>query len=395
MEDRRYAQRLSRKISTYRSLILLSLLFATLPIFVANSQSLSAKGSSGGEIVANRDEISNSETFSIANLPRNLWDAATQTAVKINPLNNALIERLRQAMPEFVPQPDQLAVKPEKYWGVEGVYLTVGFLDNPPKDLRARILSQMNAWGKTGNIQFVETNINPQVRITLTPDDGYWSYVGTDILNVEADQPTMNLGNLAMDTPDDQFNGVVLHETGHTLGFPHEHLRRELVERIDRNKAIAYYQETQGWTPEEVNKNVLTPLEESSIMGTTSADSSSIMCYRIPGEITKDGNPIMGGTEISSSDYEFVAQIYPKPSASDRVIVYTNSEYGGFGQTLAPGEYNSSKINDVISSVKVPAGRKAIFYSDVNFGGQTKTFTADTPYVGSDFNDQTSSIVIE
>ena len=332
-------------------------------------------------------------------LPRNRWVAAAQTAVKINPLNNAPIERLRQAMPEFVPQPEQLAVLNTKYWGTDGVYLTVGFLDGAPRDLRARILSHMNAWSKTGNIQFVETNTDPQVRITRIPEEGYWSYLGTDILDIEANEPTMNLDSFTMDTPDSALREIVRHETGHTLGFPHEHLRRELVERIDRDKAIAFYleaMEEEEWEKEDVIQNVLTPLEESSITGTTRADSASIMCYHIPGSITKDGNPIVGGRDISSSDYEFVAQIYPKPSASDRVIIYTDSEYQGFGQTLAPGEYNWGQIeNDVISSVKVPAGRKAIFYSDTNFSGQTKTFTADTPYVGNDFNDQTSSIVIE
>ena len=324
---------------------------------------------------------------------------ATQTAVKIDPPNNASLERLRQAMPKFVSQPDQLAVETAKYWGSEGVYLTVGFLDNPPRDLRARILSLMNDWSKTGNIQFVETNINPQVRITLDPDNGNWSYLGTAILDHEIvgpTEPTMNLGSLAKNISNDQFNRIVLHETGHTLGFPHEHLRRGLVERIDPYKAIAYYQQTQGWTPDEVIKNVLEPLEESSIMGSTPSDPTSIMSYPIPGEITLDGNPIMGGTEISSSDREFVAQIYPKPSASDGTIVYVDSEYQGFGRALAPGQYDWGQIhNDVISSIKIPAGRKVIVYSDVNFSGETKTFTADTPYVGDDFNDQISSIVIE
>ena len=329
-------------------------------------------------------------------LPRDQWDAAAQMAVKINPLNHAPIEGLRQAMPEFSPQPEELAVLTSKYWGADGVYLTVGFLDNAPRDLRARILSHMNAWSKTGNIQFVETNTDPQVRITRTPGDGYWSYLGTDILAIDANKPTMNLASFTMDTPDSLFDDVVCHETGHTLGFPHEHLRRELVERIDRDKAIAYYQKTNGWTPEKTIQNVLTPLEESSIMGTTSVDPTSIMTYQISGSITKDGNPIVGGTEISSSDYEFVAQIYPKPGASDRVIVYTDSEYRGFAQILTQGRYDWGQIhNDVISSVKVPAGKKATFYSDVNFSGQTKTFTADTPYVGNDFNDRTSSIVIE
>jgi beta-glucanase (GH16 family) len=50
----------------------LSLLFATLPIFVANSQSLSAKGGSGGKVVANTNKISDQKTFSIANSSRQL-----------------------------------------------------------------------------------------------------------------------------------------------------------------------------------------------------------------------------------------------------------------------------------------------------------------------------------
>ena len=45
------------------------------------------------------------------------------------------------------------------------VRLTVGFLDNPPADLRARIVSHMNAWGAFCNVQFTETATNPQVRI--------------------------------------------------------------------------------------------------------------------------------------------------------------------------------------------------------------------------------------
>jgi len=50
-------------------------------------------------------------------------------------------------------------------WGIKGVKLTVSFLDNPPKDLRKRILQHMNAWSKTANVKFVETAKNGQVRI--------------------------------------------------------------------------------------------------------------------------------------------------------------------------------------------------------------------------------------
>src|SRR5437660_183658 len=90
-------------------------------------------------------------------------------------------------------------------------------------------------------------------------------------------------------------------------------MRRELVDRIDPEKAIEYFGETQGWSPEEVRQQVLTPLEESSLLGTAHSDPNSIMCYQIPGTITKDGQPIPGGLDIDEFDYEFMAGIYPKP----------------------------------------------------------------------------------
>jgi hypothetical protein len=89
-----------------------------------------------------------------------------------------------------------------------------------------------------------------------------------------------------MDTDEAEFHRVVRHETGHTLGFPHEHMRRELVDRIDPKEAIEYFEATQGWTEEEVRQQVLTPLEESTLLGTVHADQNSIRCYQIPGFLT-------------------------------------------------------------------------------------------------------------
>ena len=59
-------------------------------------------------------------------------------------------------------------------------------------------------------------------------------------------------------------------------------------------------------------EQVLTPLAERSIIGTTEADPISIMCYQIPGEITKSGKPILGGRDINAKDYRFAGAIYPK-----------------------------------------------------------------------------------
>ena len=248
-------------------------------------------------------------------LPPAKWIAAADRAVEQNPANHPRLERLIRAMPDVHIDKLRIAVVTAKYWGPAGIKLTVGFLDGPASNLRKRILLHMNAWAKTANVRFVESRAHPKVRIARIDqgeEAGYWSYVGTDILSADAGAPTMNLQGFTMNTPESEFHRVVRHETGHTLGFPHEHMRRELVAKIDPHKAIAYFGATQGWSPAEVEQQVLTPIEESSIRGTLHADPRSIMCYQIPGTLTKDGKPIVGGLDIDKRDYKFAGAIYPK-----------------------------------------------------------------------------------
>ncbi len=249
-------------------------------------------------------------------LPQEKLIHAARHAVEINPLNHAPIERLSALMPGFAPTHMHLALLVSKYWGNAGVHLTVGFLDGPPAALQRRILLHMNAWNKTANVKFSLSMSNPDVRIARIANDpqndGYWSYIGTEIHSIDAGQPTMNLEAFSMNTPESEFHRVVRHETGHTLGFEHEHMRRELVKLIDVQKAIAFYRNDQGWSPQEVRDQVLTPIEEKSLRGTAHADPSSIMCYQIPGSITRTGKPIIGGLDIDKTDYDFAATLYPK-----------------------------------------------------------------------------------
>ena len=58
-------------------------------------------------------------------------------------------------------------------------------------------------------------------------------------------------------------------------------------------------------------EQVLTPLSQNSIMGTP-PDQDSIMCYQLPGSITKSGQPIRGGRDINATDHAFAGRIYPK-----------------------------------------------------------------------------------
>jgi hypothetical protein len=210
---------------------------------------------------------------------------------------------------------DRLAVVVNKWWG-PSVDLSVGFLDNPSRELRDKILLHMNAWARDAAVRFHEVTTDPVVRISrLTDHDlpgfgGYWSYVGTDIDKILNDQPTMNLEGFTIMTADSEFHRVVRHEAGHSLGFPHEHMRQELVRRLDRNKVIAAYKATQGWTEQDVINQVLTPLEESSVFGTAHADETSIMCYQIEAGLTLDGEPIVGGVDINETDHRFASLVY-------------------------------------------------------------------------------------
>ncbi len=83
------------------------------------------------------------------------------------------------------------------------------------------------------------------------------------------------------------------------------------MQRIDPEKAYDYFERTQGWSRQEVDQQVLTSLDESTLMSTP-ADQTSIMCYQLPGEITTDGEPIIGGLDINETDYDFAGRIYPK-----------------------------------------------------------------------------------
>jgi hypothetical protein len=170
----------------------------------------------------------------------------------------------------------------------------------------------MNVWTKTACISFVGTNGTGDIRISRGPG-GYYSYLGTDVLHIPRNRQTMNLQGFTMNTPESEYKRVVRHETGHTLGFPHEHMRKDLVARIDPAKAYKWFWETYGWDKATVDAQVLTPLSEASLIGTP-VDQTSIMCYQLPGLITKDSKPILGGTDINQTDYAFAGRTYPNPN---------------------------------------------------------------------------------
>lgn len=230
-----------------------------------------------------------------------LEDAALH-AIKLNPVNR----------PAGVLEPGKIAVATSKFWGAGGVHKTVGFMGSISEPLARKILIHMNAWAKFCNCSFVPASVSTADLRVSFKNEGYYSYLGTDNDHIPRNQNTMNLQGFNVDNvPDSEYYRVVRHETGHYLGCVHEHMRREIVQKLDRTKAIKYFEQTQGWTQQEVMEQVLTPLDEDSLMHSPHAEIDSIMCYGLPGSITIDGVAIPGGLDITPDDGAFMGKIYP------------------------------------------------------------------------------------
>ena len=275
---------------------------------------LSKKLGSGGVKESGYEPPANVTGCSIKALPKRLLIKAAAHARRINPVNAPMAAQIGRNSGLGVMDPMQIAVLTAKYWGPTPRQLTVSFMESTPADLRSRILGHMNAWTQTACISFVETGGTGDVRISRE-GSGYWSYLGTDIKLIPTNRPTMNLQEFSMSTQESEYHRVVRHETGHTLGFPHEHMRKGLIARIDPDKAYRYFLATQGWDKAMVDAQVLTGLDKASLMGTPE-DQTSIMCYQLPASITNDGQPILGGTDINPTDFEFAGRIYPKASSA-------------------------------------------------------------------------------
>jgi hypothetical protein len=77
-------------------------------------------------------------------------------------------------------------------------------------------------------------------------------------------------------------------------------------------------------------------------------------------------------------------------------ILFGDGNYGGRGQLIGPGYTNTGALgvvgNDAVSSLKVLDGWFLTVYEHGDYGGRSRTFTGDTPWIGNDWNDLVSSV---
>ena len=258
----------------------------------------------------------------------------------------------------FPGQVARIILQMQQKW-VPGTVIKYCFLDQPSDfaggDKVKNIAREgFKAWKDVGvNLTFEEVSdpADAQMRVGFKKNDGYWSYVGREILNthynctkcpaagfpsdktsprcpncgsldLEREPRTMNLdgANLAIDS---RGKDVPCHEMGHTLGLPHEH--QSPFAGIEWNKQ-AVYDEFRGypnyWPPEVVDWNILEKHSKSEVEG-SEWDPNSIMEYEFgPGLIIspeqyKSGVHPAGG--ISPKDQKWIQYWYPPGKTAEEI----------------------------------------------------------------------------
>ncbi|MFI9581992.1 M12 family metallopeptidase [Streptomyces sp. NPDC052236] len=260
------------------------------------------------------------------------------------------------------------------------------FLLNEGNGHRAQLNAVRQAfrdWKDIGiGLDFVEVNQPSQaeVRIGFDWNDGSWSYVGRDVLNISTLQRTMNFG---WDLTSRHGRSTALHEIGHTLGFAHEHQNPFAGIVWDEEKVYAALAgPPNNWPREQTFHNILRKLSTSEVEGSI-WDPLSIMEYPFPPGLIiqpeKYRSGIADPLDLSALDKKYVQQWYPALTAKPAELHPLQSmelDLAAGGQkdfAIVPTETRMYEIGTFGDSDVV----MVLFEEEVDGEEQTRYFTAD------------------
>jgi astacin (peptidase family M12A) len=157
-----------------------------------------------------------------------------------------------------------------------------------PEAQRKAVRDAFGEWKALGiglDFREVTDRSEAEVRIGFDDTDGSWSYVGKDVLDVGANERTMNFG---WDLTTAYGRTTALHEIGHTLGMPHEHQNPFAGIVWNEEAVYAYFAgEPNNWPRETTFHNVLRKLDPQEVEGSL-WDPDSVMEYHFgPGLIAQ------------------------------------------------------------------------------------------------------------
>jgi hypothetical protein len=192
-----------------------------------------------------------------------------------------------------------------KTW-MNGSTLRVRFMSGAPAE-QAVAREQAGWWSQVANLRFDFNNApDAEIRITFDPNDGAWSYIGTDCRNIPRNEATMNLGFLD--------GGTAAHEFGHAIGLAHEH--QNPAGGIQWNEQVVIREMAQSpnfWDETTTRHNILRKYRADQING-TAFDPDSIMLYFFPASWTLNDIGTKANDVLSRMDKDFIAgaRMYPK-----------------------------------------------------------------------------------
>jgi hypothetical protein len=198
-------------------------------------------------------------------------------------------------------------------WDVK--QLTVYFM-NGTDQYHQEVQKNCKVWEQYAAIEFVFVNDpNAMIRVSFeppfSPQGQFNSVIGAQAKLVDPSQPTVNLGFLP-NTAEDEFARLILHEFGHTLGLIHEHQSPNSGMVFLQPQVFRYFAQF-GWSADMVQANIINRYTNAQVHNATAFDPLSIMLYPFPAEIAQPPSGI--NRELSESDKDFIASIYPGANA--------------------------------------------------------------------------------
>jgi len=192
-----------------------------------------------------------------------------------------------------------------------GSTLHVTFLDGDAR-VQEKVARVAQEWTRYANLKLLfGQDPKAQIRISFQPG-GSWSYIGTECLGISKDKPTMNLGWLELDTEDDEYSRVVLHEFGHALGCIHEHQSPAGGIQWNEKAVLDYHAGPPNHWDEATTRHNLLETYDRTLTMFSEFDSESIMLYPVPKEFTQNGFEVGWNRRLSALDKALIKDMYPE-----------------------------------------------------------------------------------
>lgn len=211
-----------------------------------------------------------------------------------------------------------------------GTILHYYFFTSPQEwttnDQEKQIVRQAFAkWMQLGigvDFQEVSTPGEAEIRIGFLRDDGAWSFVGRENLNIGRDERTMNFGWDLTEPVAGQPNDIdtATHEIGHSLGLEHEHQSPKAGIVWDEEAVYAALAAPPNkWSRETTYQNIIKKLVAREVEG-SDWDPDSIMEYPFEAGLIKQPEKYHSGLQpaggLSQYDIAWVRTYYPPQNMS-------------------------------------------------------------------------------